>query len=64
MERDLLQNDEAVIEALVAVLCSEEEAVGLQQPTGIGAKPLLINNQENKDCSPHMRLAPRRVRHF
>ncbi|RZF40155.1 hypothetical protein LSTR_LSTR010107 [Laodelphax striatellus] len=41
------------------MLCSEEEAASLQHPSGIGAKPLLINNQENNDFSP---LSPLRRR--
>ncbi|XP_039291006.1 3'-5' RNA helicase YTHDC2 [Nilaparvata lugens] len=49
--RTLSTNDEAVIEALVAVLC-EEEPVGLEQPSGVGAKPLPISHHENNDYSP------------
>jgi hypothetical protein len=33
------QVDEAVIKTVINVLTAEEEAVGLQQPSGIGRRP-------------------------
>jgi len=33
------QVDEAVVKAVVSVLTAEEQAMGLQQPSGIGQRP-------------------------
>jgi hypothetical protein len=33
------QVDEAVVKTIVGVLTAEEQAVGLQQPSGIGQRP-------------------------
>lgn len=33
------QVDEAVVKAVVSVLTAEEQAMGLQQPAGIGQRP-------------------------
>jgi hypothetical protein len=35
--------DEAVVKAVINVLSAEEEAVGLQQPSGIGRRPWPLN---------------------
>lgn len=41
------QVDEAVIKTVVNVLTAEEEAVGLQQPSGIGRRPWPLNVSYN-----------------
>uniref|UniRef100_A0A671VM71 RNA helicase n=1 Tax=Sparus aurata TaxID=8175 RepID=A0A671VM71_SPAAU len=40
------QQDEAVIRTLVSVLTAEEQAAGLQQPTGIGQRPRPMSSEE------------------
>lgn len=40
------QLDETTIRAVVSVLSSEEQAAGLQQPTGIGQRPKPISSEE------------------
>ncbi|XP_068190442.1 3'-5' RNA helicase YTHDC2 isoform X2 [Antennarius striatus] len=40
------QQDEAVVQTLVSVLAAEEEAAGLQQPTGIGQRPWPMSSEE------------------
>ncbi|KAF7648265.1 hypothetical protein LDENG_00159620 [Lucifuga dentata] len=40
------QQDEAIVRTLVSVLSAEEQAVGLQQPTGIGQRPRPMSSNE------------------
>ncbi|NXC69510.1 YTDC2 helicase, partial [Anhinga anhinga] len=40
------QLDEAIVRAVTAVLSSEEQAAGLQQPTGIGQRPRPMTSEE------------------
>nr|XP_046231082.1 3'-5' RNA helicase YTHDC2 isoform X2 [Scatophagus argus] len=40
------QQDEAIIRTLVSVLATEEQKVGLQQPTGIGQRPRPMSSDE------------------
>uniref|UniRef100_A0A4W3KB39 RNA helicase n=1 Tax=Callorhinchus milii TaxID=7868 RepID=A0A4W3KB39_CALMI len=41
-----IQVDEATIRAIIGVLSSEEQAAGLQQPSGIGQRPRPISSEE------------------
>ena len=43
-----LQVDEAVVKAVVSVLTTEEQALGLQQPPGIGRHPLPLTIYHNQ----------------
>ncbi|XP_072550527.1 3'-5' RNA helicase YTHDC2 isoform X2 [Salminus brasiliensis] len=45
------QLDEATIRALVSVLSTEEQAAGLQQPTGIGQRPKPMSSDEPPQLS-------------
>ncbi|KAM4614595.1 3'-5' RNA helicase YTHDC2 isoform 2-T2 [Polymixia lowei] len=45
------QQDEATIQALVSVLAVEEQAAGLQQPTGIGQRPRPMPSEESPQIS-------------
>lgn len=45
------QLDEATIRAVVSVLCAEEQAAGLQQPTGIGQRPKPVSPDEPQQAS-------------
>ncbi|XP_073334572.1 3'-5' RNA helicase YTHDC2 isoform X1 [Pagrus major] len=45
------QQDEAVIRTLVSVLTAEEQAAGLQQPTGIGQRPRPMSSEEGPHAS-------------
>ncbi|XP_047426501.1 3'-5' RNA helicase YTHDC2 isoform X2 [Mugil cephalus] len=45
------QQDEAIIQALVSVLGAEEQAAGLQQPTGIGQRPRPMTLEEGPRAS-------------
>lgn len=40
------QVDEATIRAIIGVLSSEEQAAGLQQPSGIGQRPRPMSSEE------------------
>ncbi|KAM6985128.1 LOW QUALITY PROTEIN: 3'-5' RNA helicase YTHDC2 [Aplochiton taeniatus] len=46
------QLDEATIRALVSVLGAEEQASGLQQPTGIGQRPRPMSSEEPPQSTP------------
>ncbi|XP_074546808.1 3'-5' RNA helicase YTHDC2 [Halichoeres trimaculatus] len=41
-----VQQDEAIIAALVSVLSAEEQGAGLQQPTGIGQRPRPMSSED------------------
>ncbi|XP_076020460.1 3'-5' RNA helicase YTHDC2 [Genypterus blacodes] len=45
------QQDEATIRTLVSVLSAEEQAVGLQQPSGIGQRPRPMSSNERLHTS-------------
>ncbi|XP_075935608.1 3'-5' RNA helicase YTHDC2 isoform X1 [Anarhichas minor] len=45
------QQDEAVIRTLVSVLAAEEQAAGLQQPTGIGQRPRPMSSEDGPQAS-------------
>lgn len=40
------QVDEATIRAIIAVLSTEEQSAGLQQPSGIGQRPRPMSSEE------------------
>lgn len=40
------QVDEAIIRAIIAVLSTEEQSAGLQQPSGIGQRPRPMSSEE------------------
>ncbi|NXB92382.1 YTDC2 helicase, partial [Vidua chalybeata] len=41
------QVDEATVRAVVAVLTAEEQSVGLQQPSGIGQRPIPVASEDH-----------------
>lgn len=43
------QADDTIINSLVSVLTAEEQALGLEQPQGVGQRPRPLN----LDCYPH-----------
>ncbi|XP_056289320.1 3'-5' RNA helicase YTHDC2 isoform X2 [Pseudoliparis swirei] len=45
------QQDEAIIRTLVSVLAAEEQAAGLQQPTGIGQRPRPMSSEDGPQAS-------------
>ncbi|KAM6901867.1 3'-5' RNA helicase YTHDC2 isoform 2-T2 [Lycodopsis pacificus] len=45
------QQDEAIIGTLVSVLSAEEQAAGLQQPTGIGQRPRSMSSEDGPQAS-------------
>ncbi|NXH09874.1 YTDC2 helicase, partial [Bucco capensis] len=46
------QAAETTVKAIVAVLSSEEQSAGLQQPAGIGQRPRLMTSEELPLASP------------
>lgn len=40
------QIDETIIKAIITVLSTEEQAAGLQQPSGIGQRPRPMSSEE------------------
>ncbi|XP_068608854.1 3'-5' RNA helicase YTHDC2 [Brachionichthys hirsutus] len=54
------QQDEAVIHALVSVLAAEEQAAGLQQPTGIGQRPWPMASEDGAFSVRTSKSSPQR----
>jgi hypothetical protein len=49
-----LQVDEAVVKTVVSVITAEEQALGLQQPSGIGQRPLPMTIHHNQTVEGYL----------